>query len=81
MLLSPAALLQEQWETLAVRLAQTQQQIRACETALVFAFVEVKVYLERLTLSHTHTLHIPIAHQPAVIVNRVCLYRGLWPKR
>uniref|UniRef100_A0A8C8D189 Midasin n=1 Tax=Oncorhynchus tshawytscha TaxID=74940 RepID=A0A8C8D189_ONCTS len=35
-----AALLQEQWETLAVRLAQTQQQIRACETALVFAFVE-----------------------------------------
>uniref|UniRef100_A0A674DWW2 Midasin n=1 Tax=Salmo trutta TaxID=8032 RepID=A0A674DWW2_SALTR len=34
------ALLQEQWETLAVRLAQTQQQIRACETALVFAFVE-----------------------------------------
>ncbi|CAB1342786.1 unnamed protein product [Coregonus sp. 'balchen'] len=30
----------EQWEALAVRLAQTQQQIRACETALVFAFVE-----------------------------------------
>ncbi|KAM9551495.1 midasin-like isoform 2-T2 [Salvelinus alpinus] len=35
-----AALLQDQWEALAVRLAQTQQQIRACETTLVFAFVE-----------------------------------------
>ncbi|XP_029902559.1 midasin isoform X2 [Myripristis murdjan] len=37
---SNAALLQEQWEALAVRLSQTQQQIRACETAMVFAFVE-----------------------------------------
>ncbi|CAL8311820.1 unnamed protein product [Lota lota] len=37
---SNAALLQEQWELLAVRLTQTQQQIRACETAMVFAFVE-----------------------------------------
>ncbi|KAJ8008932.1 hypothetical protein DPEC_G00083550 [Dallia pectoralis] len=35
-----AALLQDQWVALAGRLAQTQQQIRACETALVFAFVE-----------------------------------------
>lgn len=37
-----AALLQERWEALAVKLSQTQQQIRACETAMVFAFVEVK---------------------------------------
>lgn len=37
-----AALLQEQWEALASKLNQTQQQIRACETAMVFAFVEVK---------------------------------------
>ncbi|KAM3861280.1 midasin [Diretmus argenteus] len=37
---SNAALLQEQWEALAVRLSQTQQQIRACEAAMVFAFVE-----------------------------------------
>ncbi|XP_072559009.1 midasin isoform X3 [Paramormyrops kingsleyae] len=35
-----AALLREQWEALALRLSQTQQQIRACETALVFSFVE-----------------------------------------
>ncbi|CAK6975580.1 Hypothetical predicted protein [Scomber scombrus] len=37
---SNAALLQEQWEALAGKLSQTQQQIRACETAMVFAFVE-----------------------------------------
>lgn len=37
-----AALLQEQWEALAAKLNQTQQQIRACEAAMVFAFVEVK---------------------------------------
>ncbi|TMS12601.1 Midasin [Larimichthys crocea] len=37
---SNAALLQEQWEALAAKLSQTQQQIRACETAMVFAFVE-----------------------------------------
>ncbi|XP_023122208.2 midasin [Amphiprion ocellaris] len=37
---SNAALLQEQWEALALKLNQTQQQIRACETAMVFAFVE-----------------------------------------
>ncbi|KAM9840331.1 midasin [Aulostomus maculatus] len=37
---SNAALLQEQWEMLAGKLSQTQQQIRACETAMVFAFVE-----------------------------------------
>ncbi|XP_056150027.1 midasin [Lampris incognitus] len=37
---SNAALLQEKWEALAERLHQTQQQIRACETAMVFAFVE-----------------------------------------
>ncbi|XP_011610045.2 midasin isoform X2 [Takifugu rubripes] len=35
-----AALLQERWEMLLVKLRQTQQQIRACETAMVFAFVE-----------------------------------------
>ncbi|XP_060907246.1 midasin [Labrus mixtus] len=35
-----ADLLQEKWEALALRLSQTQQQIRACETAMVFAFVE-----------------------------------------
>uniref|UniRef100_A0A9J8BXI4 Midasin n=1 Tax=Cyprinus carpio carpio TaxID=630221 RepID=A0A9J8BXI4_CYPCA len=35
-----AALLQEQWEALALKLSQTQEQIRACESALVFAFVE-----------------------------------------
>ncbi|KAL4649045.1 midasin isoform X1 [Arapaima gigas] len=34
------AFLKEQWEALALRLSQTQQQIRACESALVFAFVE-----------------------------------------
>ncbi|XP_071334594.1 midasin isoform X2 [Trachinotus anak] len=37
---SNASLLQEQWEALAAKLSQTQQQIRACETAMVFAFVE-----------------------------------------
>lgn len=37
-----AALLQERWEMLLVKLRQTQQQIRACETAMVFAFVEVR---------------------------------------
>ncbi|XP_035384712.1 midasin isoform X1 [Electrophorus electricus] len=35
-----AALLQERWEALAQRLSQTQEQIRARESALVFAFVE-----------------------------------------
>uniref|UniRef100_A0A671LK54 Midasin n=1 Tax=Sinocyclocheilus anshuiensis TaxID=1608454 RepID=A0A671LK54_9TELE len=35
-----SALLQEQWEALALKLSQTQEQIRACESALVFAFVE-----------------------------------------
>lgn len=35
------ALLRERWEMLLVKLRQTQQQIRACETAMVFAFVEV----------------------------------------
>ncbi|XP_034060418.1 LOW QUALITY PROTEIN: midasin [Gymnodraco acuticeps] len=35
-----AAQLQEQWEALAAKLNQTQQQIRACEAAMVFAFVE-----------------------------------------
>uniref|UniRef100_A0A8C3A4E5 Midasin n=1 Tax=Cyclopterus lumpus TaxID=8103 RepID=A0A8C3A4E5_CYCLU len=34
------ALLQEPWEALAAKLNQTQQQIRACEAAMVFAFVE-----------------------------------------
>uniref|UniRef100_A0A7N8XVL1 Midasin n=1 Tax=Mastacembelus armatus TaxID=205130 RepID=A0A7N8XVL1_9TELE len=37
---SDATLLQKQWEALAAKLSQTQQQIRACETAMVFAFVE-----------------------------------------
>ncbi|XP_041660686.1 midasin isoform X2 [Cheilinus undulatus] len=37
---SDADLLQEKWEALALKLTQTQQQIRACETAMVFAFVE-----------------------------------------
>ncbi|XP_064196020.1 midasin isoform X1 [Anguilla rostrata] len=35
-----AAFLKEQWEALTLRLSQTQQQIRASESALVFAFVE-----------------------------------------
>ncbi|XP_057208356.1 midasin isoform X2 [Triplophysa rosa] len=35
-----AALLQEHWEALALKLSQTQEQIRACESAMVFAFVE-----------------------------------------
>ena len=39
-----AAQLQEQWEALAAKLNQTQQQIRACEAAMVFAFVEVKTH-------------------------------------
>ncbi|XP_028296182.1 midasin isoform X2 [Gouania willdenowi] len=37
---SNAAFLQERWELLASKLSQTQQQIRACESAMVFAFVE-----------------------------------------
>ncbi|KAM9782721.1 LOW QUALITY PROTEIN: midasin [Neosynchiropus ocellatus] len=37
---SNADVLKEQWEALAVKLSQTQQQIRTCETAMVFAFVE-----------------------------------------
>ncbi|XP_054617732.1 midasin isoform X2 [Dunckerocampus dactyliophorus] len=37
---SNAALLQEKWSFLAGKLRQTQQQIQACETAMVFAFVE-----------------------------------------
>ncbi|XP_049611993.1 midasin isoform X4 [Syngnathus scovelli] len=35
-----AALLKEKWEFMATKLSQTQQQIRACETAMIFAFVE-----------------------------------------
>ncbi|XP_062857908.1 midasin [Trichomycterus rosablanca] len=35
-----AALLQEKWEALALRLSQTQEQIKARESMLVFAFVE-----------------------------------------
>ncbi|KAM9495289.1 midasin [Clarias gariepinus] len=35
-----ASMLQQQWEALALRLSQTQEQIRARESALVFAFVE-----------------------------------------
>ena len=35
-------MLQEQWEALALRLHQTQQQMQTCETAMVFAFVEVR---------------------------------------
>uniref|UniRef100_A0A087Y7X1 Midasin n=1 Tax=Poecilia formosa TaxID=48698 RepID=A0A087Y7X1_POEFO len=31
---------EQQWEALASKLSQTQQQIRACDTAMVFAFVE-----------------------------------------
>uniref|UniRef100_A0A3P9MDK6 Midasin n=1 Tax=Oryzias latipes TaxID=8090 RepID=A0A3P9MDK6_ORYLA len=38
--LQEKASLQEQWEALSSRLGQTQQQIRTCETAMVFAFVE-----------------------------------------
>ncbi|XP_062266826.1 midasin [Platichthys flesus] len=37
---SNASLLKDDWEALTARLSQTQQQIRACETAMVFAFVE-----------------------------------------
>uniref|UniRef100_A0A3Q4BJ07 Midasin n=1 Tax=Mola mola TaxID=94237 RepID=A0A3Q4BJ07_MOLML len=37
---SNATLLQEQWEALVVKLSQTRQQIQACESAMVFAFVE-----------------------------------------
>ncbi|XP_051908078.1 midasin isoform X2 [Hippocampus zosterae] len=35
-----AALLQEKWDFMATKLSQTRQQIRACETAMIFAFVE-----------------------------------------
>ncbi|XP_061609171.1 midasin isoform X3 [Phyllopteryx taeniolatus] len=35
-----AALLQEKWDFMARKLSQTRQQIRACETAMIFAFVE-----------------------------------------
>ncbi|XP_034018727.1 midasin-like [Thalassophryne amazonica] len=35
-----ATLLQEKWEALATKLSQTLQQIRTCEAAMVFAFVE-----------------------------------------
>ncbi|XP_061563343.1 midasin [Cololabis saira] len=37
---SNVVLLREQWEVLALKLSQTQQQIQACETAMLFAFVE-----------------------------------------
>uniref|UniRef100_A0A665V858 Midasin n=1 Tax=Echeneis naucrates TaxID=173247 RepID=A0A665V858_ECHNA len=60
------SLLQEQWEALAAKLSQTQQQIRACETAMVFAFVEgtlaqaVKkghwVLLDEINLASAETL-------------------------
>uniref|UniRef100_A0A665VA47 Midasin n=1 Tax=Echeneis naucrates TaxID=173247 RepID=A0A665VA47_ECHNA len=63
---SNASLLQEQWEALAAKLSQTQQQIRACETAMVFAFVEgtlaqaVKkghwVLLDEINLASAETL-------------------------
>ncbi|XP_037836777.1 midasin isoform X2 [Kryptolebias marmoratus] len=35
-----ASSLQEHWEVMALKLSQTRQQIRACETTMVFAFVE-----------------------------------------
>ncbi|XP_061756335.1 midasin isoform X2 [Nerophis ophidion] len=37
---SNAASLLEKWDVLASKLSQTQKQIEACETAMVFAFVE-----------------------------------------
>ncbi|XP_077408316.1 midasin isoform X2 [Vanacampus margaritifer] len=37
---SNAALLQEKWDLMAIKLSQTRQQIQACETAMIFAFVE-----------------------------------------
>uniref|UniRef100_A0A8C4E441 Midasin n=1 Tax=Dicentrarchus labrax TaxID=13489 RepID=A0A8C4E441_DICLA len=37
---SNGSALKRQWEALATKLSQTQQQIRTCETAMVFAFVE-----------------------------------------
>lgn len=48
-----AALLQQQWEALALRLSQTQEQIRARESALVFAFVEVEAYYTHLSYYYT----------------------------
>lgn len=43
-----ATLLQEQWEALVVKLSQTRQQIQACESAMVFAFVEVNIKKKNL---------------------------------
>ncbi|XP_070405869.1 midasin isoform X3 [Nothobranchius furzeri] len=37
---SNAATLREQWETLALKLTQTQQQMQVCERTMLFAFVE-----------------------------------------
>lgn len=37
-------LLQEKWEELSAKLSQTHQQIQACETTMVFSFVEVKIF-------------------------------------
>uniref|UniRef100_A0A7N6BG26 Midasin n=1 Tax=Anabas testudineus TaxID=64144 RepID=A0A7N6BG26_ANATE len=37
---SNVVLLREKWEALAAKLSQTQQQIQACETSMVFSFVE-----------------------------------------
>ncbi|XP_061668786.1 midasin isoform X2 [Syngnathoides biaculeatus] len=35
-----AGLLQEKWDLMARKICRTRQQIRACETAMIFAFVE-----------------------------------------
>ncbi|KAK2856665.1 hypothetical protein Q5P01_005400 [Channa striata] len=37
---SNAALLKEKWDALSAKVSQTQQQIQACETTMVFSFVE-----------------------------------------
>lgn len=73
---SPAALLQEQWELLAVRLSQTQQQIRACDTAMVFAFVEVTMETtQHLTLCAKHhtTQHVCVEYFEGTRGAQVCL--------
>lgn len=47
---SVAASLKKQWEAMASKLSQTQQQMRTCETTMVFAFVEVNLHTYTLVL-------------------------------
>ncbi|KAM4522940.1 midasin [Odontesthes bonariensis] len=83
---SNAALLQEQWEALALRLKQTQQQMQTCETAMVFAFVEgtlaqaVKkghwILLDEINLAAAETLECLSGLLESSVGSLVLLDRG-----